>query len=267
MRVTKNRFLGGFLVEWWYNKTKGRNILKNIFKKTVKKIIFSLIVLSLLIAGFSALAEDSSLPSPGLTPDNPLYFFKTWKEQIQLFFTFNAENKAKQYLHLADVRLAEYQKMLEKGKTEIAQKTIEKYDKQLNRALQKIEELKTKNQDVKDVSQKLGDTLNRHIDILEKNLQKVPESAKEGISKAIESSSKAIEKTGGKTKKEKSCTDSGGTVSTNFCCKSAVDFPSSCLIGPCGCSLSNSHEVKVCDCGLDKCFNGKECVSSDIMRP
>jgi hypothetical protein len=81
---------------------------------------FKIAILLLLIAlSFSiVLAQapvlpDLGLPAVGLSeagtlPDSPFYFLKTWKEQIQLFFTFDAEKKAKQYLHLAGVRLAEY---------------------------------------------------------------------------------------------------------------------------------------------------------------
>jgi hypothetical protein len=105
----------------------------------MKKIIFLLIVLSFLIAGCKALAEES-LPNPGTLPDSSFYFLKSWKESIQTFFTFGAENKAKQFLHLADVRLAEYQKMIEMGKTDIALKTLEKYEKQLDQAMTKIKE-------------------------------------------------------------------------------------------------------------------------------
>ncbi len=225
----------------------------------MKKILFSLVVLSFLIGGYVVLAQDNNLPSPGITPDNSFYFLKTWKETIQNFFTFGAENKAKQFLHLADVRLAEYQRMIDKGKTEIAQKTLEKYEKQLNRALQKIEELKNKGKDIKNVSQKLENTIGKHIEVLEKNLEKVPEAAKKGIENAIENSSKVIEKAGGKNKKEKSCINSGGTVSTSLCCKEVSDFPNLCLIGACGCSPENSHEIKICDCGEGKCFDGNEC--------
>jgi hypothetical protein len=60
--------------------------------------------------------------------------------------------------------------------------------------------------------------------------------------------------------KEGACIQSGGTVSTALCCKSVGDFPNLCVIGPCGCSPDNSHEVKICDCGSDRCFNGQECV-------
>jgi len=58
---------------------------------------------------------------------------------------------------------------------------------------------------------------------------------------------------------EQACLNSGGTVRTSLCCLSTGDFPNLCLIGPCGCSPENSHEVKVCDCGEGKCFDGSTC--------
>ena len=61
-------------------------------------------------------------------------------------------------------------------------------------------------------------------------------------------------------KKEQACEISGGTVKTSLCCASASDFPNLCLIGACGCSPTNSHQVKVCDCGANKCFNESGCV-------
>ena len=62
-------------------------------------------------------------------------------------------------------------------------------------------------------------------------------------------------------KREQACMISGGTIGTSSCCKSAEDFPNSCLIGACGCALENSKEVKVCNCGTGKCFNGTGCVA------
>ena len=59
---------------------------------------------------------------------------------------------------------------------------------------------------------------------------------------------------------EMKCIDSGGTVSTSMCCKNIVEFPNTCLVGACGCSLENSHEVKVCDCPEGKCFDGNTCI-------
>ncbi len=65
------------------------------------------------------------------------------------------------------------------------------------------------------------------------------------------------------SEKEQACVNSGGQVSTSLCCKTTGDFPNLCLIGPCGCSPDNSHQIKICDCGPDKCFDGSECVSLD----
>ncbi|MDP2910620.1 MAG: DUF5667 domain-containing protein [bacterium] len=224
----------------------------------MKKIICSLVLSTLLFGAISVLAQESDLPSSGILPDSPFYFLKTWKEAIQNFFTFGAENKAKQFLHLADVRLAEYEKMIEKGKTEIAEKTLAKYEKQLNRALQKIEELNNKGEDIKDVAQKLEDVANKHIEILQENLQNAPESARKGLQNAIENSSKAIEKIGGKTNKEKSCINSGGEVSNALYCQALGDFPNSCIMATCD---PDGRQVKVCECGEGKCFDGKECIA------
>lgn len=73
-----------------------------------------------------------------------------------------------------------------------------------------------------------------------------------------------VEVTPESAKKEQACLTSGGTIGTALCCKSSGDFPNSNVIGPCGCSADNSHEVKVCDCGVDKVFDGTGCVTGSI---
>jgi hypothetical protein len=60
---------------------------------------------------------------------------------------------------------------------------------------------------------------------------------------------------------ERSCIQSGGSVTTMLCCNSVRDFPNLCLVGPCGCAPDNSHEIKVCDCGTGQCFNGTACIA------
>lgn len=64
--------------------------------------------------------------------------------------------------------------------------------------------------------------------------------------------------------KEQGCTNSGGTIASSFCCNSVSDFPNSCLIGACGCAPANSHQVKTCDCGEGKCFDGNSCVDAKL---
>ncbi len=64
---------------------------------------------------------------------------------------------------------------------------------------------------------------------------------------------------------EKACVDSGGKISTALCCGQTKDFPNTCLIGACGCSPENSHEVKVCECPVG-CWDGTKCVNSFTER-
>lgn len=163
----------------------------------MKRIFAVLIVLAAfgLVSVASAQVASSTLPDPGTLPDSPLYFLKSWKEGIQLFFTFNAEKKAEQYLHLAEVRLAEYEKMLEKGKEEIAERTLEKYENQLSRALTKAEELKAEGDDVaEELKTKVEEAASKHLTVLGMNLDKVSESARSGIERALEASKKQLEK-------------------------------------------------------------------------
>lgn len=59
---------------------------------------------------------------------------------------------------------------------------------------------------------------------------------------------------------EQACVNSGGTVGTGMCCKSVGDFPDTCAVGACACPPDNSHEVKICDCGEGRCYDGNTCV-------
>jgi len=59
------------------------------------------------------------------------------------------------------------------------------------------------------------------------------------------------------------CINAGGTVANAQCCLAVGDFPNNCLIGACGCSPDNSHQVKVCQCAEEKCWNGASCISAN----
>jgi hypothetical protein len=63
------------------------------------------------------------------------------------------------------------------------------------------------------------------------------------------------------SEQEQVCIRSGGNVTTMLCCNSVRDFPNLCLVGACGCAAGDSHQIKVCDCGTDKCFNGTACIA------
>lgn len=134
-------------------------------------------------------------------------------------FTPSEIAQTRKMILFAEVRLAEYEKMVEKalrpfdttrGKQaqgdryrSIAERILKKYENQLNRALQKAEELKAKSEEkAKEVSEKIQATTSKHLQVLQENLAKAPEAAKEGLEKAIEASKKGIERIQEKIKKE-----------------------------------------------------------------
>lgn len=63
---------------------------------------------------------------------------------------------------------------------------------------------------------------------------------------------------------EKSCLNSGGKISTSLCCKSVSNFSNLCLTGVCGCPSADSHQVKICDCGENECFDGQKCAAIEV---
>ena len=71
---------------------------------------------------------------------------------------------------------------------------------------------------------------------------------------------------GGVAPTEQACINAGGTVRTSLCCLSTGDFPNMCLVGPCTCSLENSHNVTICDCGEGLCWDSdkSECVTIPV---
>lgn len=62
--------------------------------------------------------------------------------------------------------------------------------------------------------------------------------------------------------KQKACLASGGNVSNALCCGQTKDFSNNCAIGACGCAPASSHQVKICQCGEGKCFDGNSCVQT-----
>lgn len=178
------------------NKVKGKSINpESYLTGQVKKIISLLIVASFLFGGANALAQTEENTKVGIEPDSVFYFLENWKEKIQLFFTFDLEKKVEQYTKLSEERLAEYQRMLDKGKDEIAAKVLVKYEDQLNRALENAKKIQEKEADsTKDRVKDVSDNIAKHIFVLQNNLANAKDSAKQGLQNAIEAAKKVIEK-------------------------------------------------------------------------
>jgi len=164
----------------------------------MKKIVLITILLSLLLSfGIQVFAQDIELPSPGLLPDSPFYFLETIAEAIGTFFTFGDLKKAERHAALAAERLAEAQAVVEKGKPEFVEKTLARYENQLNNSIARAKKAQTKGQNtekVMEVIARVGQATSKHLEILAEVYEKVPDQAKPAIEDAMKASVKGHEK-------------------------------------------------------------------------
>lgn len=133
-----------------------------------------------------AQAQTSDLPKPGMLPDSSFYFLKSWKEGVGTFFTFGDLKKAERFLNLSEKRLAEAEALADKNKLEMAERAVERYQEQLNLALSKAKEAKTKGLDADEVLAKVSEATLKHQAVLAEVYEKVPEQAKSAIQRAME---------------------------------------------------------------------------------
>jgi hypothetical protein len=149
-------------------------------------IMVSFVLVSMLFSG-AAYAQDKELPSPGITPDSPFYFFDKLGKNIGMAFTFGSEAKARKALQYAEERLAEAQSMAARNKIKEMERATGEYDKYMARVQEIMGEIKQKDQS-DNISEKVALATARHLDVLEKVKEQVPEKAREAIEHAREAS-------------------------------------------------------------------------------
>ena len=170
--------------------------------KAISLLITSVFLFSL---GAGVLAQETELPAvsqvelpdPGLTPDSPFYFLEIIAEEIGTFFTFGDLKKAERHAALAAERLAEAQVIAGKGKSELTEKTLARYEVQLQKSIARMEKAQTKEENterVMEVAAKTGKATSRHLEVLAEVYEKVSEEAKPAIENAMKASVKGHEK-------------------------------------------------------------------------
>jgi hypothetical protein len=102
-----------------------------------KIIIFAILFLVLINYVVAEEAEEET--EAGIEPDSALYFLDLSMERIQSVFISGSNNKADFYINTAKERLAEAIIMINKQKYELAEKTMQRYNKSLNNANIQIE--------------------------------------------------------------------------------------------------------------------------------
>jgi hypothetical protein len=149
---------------------------KNLLRVT---LISCLLITSLLFGG-AAYAQDEELPAPGITPDSPFYFLDTWGKNISMFFTFGPEAKARKALQYAEERLSEAQAMGNKNKVREMTRAANDYDSFMAMVNERLEEA-AKNGTSDNISERLAALSYRIHVILSELKDKMPPGVKKDI--------------------------------------------------------------------------------------
>jgi len=158
----------------------------------IKKITIGVLVASFLVVGL-AHSQAKDLPEPGMLPDSPFYFLKSWSEGIGTLLTFGEEKKAERFLNLSEKRLSEARALAEKGRGEMSEKAMERYENQLNSAIQRAERAKERGIDMDELLERISERTLKHQEVLADVYERVPEEAREGIERAMENSMRGHE--------------------------------------------------------------------------
>jgi len=152
-----------------------------------KKLLITALIIPLLFAGV-VFSQSNDLPEPGMLPDHPLYFLKSGAESVGTFFTFGEDNKAERFLNLSERRISEARALVEKGKGDMSEKVMERYENQLNNAIQRAERAKERGMDMDELLEKISERTLKHQEVLADVYERVPEESREGIERAMENS-------------------------------------------------------------------------------
>jgi type VI protein secretion system component VasK len=179
----------------------------------MKKILFILVILAIVV-GFDVLtagAQDvnsniavTNINSSavngvdaGLLPDSPFYFLKSLWEKVRETFTLRSEAKLQYMERLGEKRAVEAERMIEKGKTQQAEKVMDRYQQRL----QKMDDLIQRKGEKLDAKLDAAETriknrFEHRNQVLQGVLDKAPEQARPGLQKALDNSKKQLQNLG-----------------------------------------------------------------------
>lgn len=151
-----------------------------------KTILISLLFIPLLVFA----QNQAVLPSAGLTPESPFYFFDKFGEALREFFTFNPEGKARLQITFAAERVAEIKVILEtKGiqapGLEIAQSRLQAH---LTNAVTIVTEQKSEGKNVSALAKELDsriDTSKSALNEIFEEKEKVLEAQEKELRRKI----------------------------------------------------------------------------------
>lgn len=120
--------------------------------------------------------KDLGVKESGILPDSRLYFFKEWGRGLRSVFVFDEAKKADLRIRFANERLMEAKKLAEKTRNvEAVGKALDKYEKELEKAEERIKIVKDDGKDIGKILEKFADSYIKAQKTFDKMEKEMPE--------------------------------------------------------------------------------------------
>jgi hypothetical protein len=132
-------------------------------------------------------ASEYVLPYPGILPDHPLYFLKRVRDYILDRLIVDPVRHADFHILQADKRLNMGIFLIEKGNAALAEETISKGEKYMDRAVHELLDVKASGKTPPDyLVEKLEKSMSKHIETLNELIQNSEEPQKSGLAGSLD---------------------------------------------------------------------------------
>ena len=129
------------------------------------------------------------LAYPGMLPDNPLYFFKTFRDAVVKFLISDPLKEAEFNVLTANKRAYAALLLAEKGKEELALETLSKSNNYLHEATVSLSKAKAKKMDINSTLDKLQKSVKKHEQVFS---QQIMAEFSESLKKNLEAEIKRL---------------------------------------------------------------------------
>ena len=163
--------------------------------KKILAIIASLLLVGVVFTATPVCAQEEEgvsigeVTDPGILPDSPFYFMKTWGRAVRSFFAFNNQERAELALRFANEDALAIKALCDKGECQLAERHCERFQERFQEAIRWTERAREEGKDVEGLVEKLKENQLRQQQVLASLLEKAPEQAQEGILNAMVNSS------------------------------------------------------------------------------
>lgn len=126
------------------------------------------------------------LPYPGMLPDNPLYFLKTFRDAVVKFLISDPLKKAEFNVLTANKRAYASLLLAEKQETDLTIETISKSNNYLHEAVVSLSEAKEKKMDINSILDNLEKSVKKHRQVFSQQIMPIiPENMTEDLEREI----------------------------------------------------------------------------------